>query len=223
MSSAIVRSIFLLPLFYVPVAGHQPRPETTVRLTVATLHAAALTQPRTAADSVDGPYFLVSIVGPGTKARALHLPAKGHLRIHQDQALGSSELVDLRLNPGDSARLLISVLEARSPRDAEEFAAAERSSTSLTEPTAVRDSILSSALSPLTGKGAHWLGSAALVLTNEAGEVQWRGIQCVASCKVLSGGASSPLSWSGKPASGVVELSGAGGIYHLQLQGSAAQ
>ncbi|HST07090.1 MAG TPA: hypothetical protein VLJ83_02920, partial [Gemmatimonadaceae bacterium] len=47
---------------------------TTVHVSVATLHAAALTAPRAATDSVDGPYFLVSVVGPKSKSSTIHLP-----------------------------------------------------------------------------------------------------------------------------------------------------
>ncbi|HEY4132414.1 MAG TPA: hypothetical protein VGM50_17520 [Gemmatimonadaceae bacterium] len=58
-------------------------PEAKLRLTLQTLHAASLTAPRTPADSVDEPYLLVSVLGPTAAAENIHLPASGHLRIHQ--------------------------------------------------------------------------------------------------------------------------------------------
>src|SRR3954467_2668370 len=110
----IVRLSVLLPL----LSGASARPHsshtaTKVRLTVATLHAAALTTPRTESDTVDGPYFLVSILGPKAKTESMHLPEAGHLMIHEDEALGARPLVELSLEPGDSVRVLLSVLVRR--------------------------------------------------------------------------------------------------------------
>ena len=182
-SMNLVRLGVLLPVFSF---GHAP---TTVRLTIATLHAASLTAPRAATDSTDGPFFLVSIQGPRTKMETIHLPESGHLSIHQDEALGARPLVDLNLEPGDSVRLLVSVLEGKKV-DA--------------------------------SGNARLIGSANLLLTNDGGTTYWRSLECVATCRVLSGAAAKPFPATGGVA-GVVELSGAGGTYHLQLQGQRAQ
>jgi hypothetical protein len=223
MPLTIVRALILLPLFSVVPVRPVPSPATKVRVTVATLHAAALTKPRASTDSVDGPYFLVSILGPKSRTATLHLPTNGHLTIHEDEALGARELADLTLKPGDSVRLLVSVLEGKKVQEADEAVAAAGSSKALSQPTASRLGALSSALTPLTSKGAHWLGSASLLLTNDGGRIYWRALECVSTCKVLSGGAATPLGESGKaPVSGIVELSGAGGTYHMQLKSEQA-
>jgi hypothetical protein len=223
MPLTIVRALILLPLFSAVAVRPLLSPATKVRVTVATLHAAALTKPRASTDSVDGPYFLVSILGPKSRTETLHLPTSGHLTIHEDEALGARALADLTLKPGDSVRLLVSVLEGKKVQVADEAAAAAGSSKALSQPTALRLGALSSALTPLTSKGAHWLGSATLLLTNEGGEIYWRALECVSTCKVLSGGTATRLGESGKaPVSGIVELSGAGGTYHMQLKGEQA-
>lgn len=186
----VVRVTVLLPFF--SLASYResaPPAPAKLRLTLATLHAASLTTPWTPADSVDGPYFLVSIVGPREKRESIHVPATGHLLIHRDEALGARPLVDLSLEPGDSVHVLISVLEGDKVQGAAE-------------------------------DGAHRLGSAALLLTNEGGTAYWRALECVATCRVLSGGAVTAFAApGGSPVGGVVELSGSGGTYHMQLQG----
>jgi hypothetical protein len=223
-SRTAVRLSVLLPLLaFMPgrhVVSHAP---TKLRLTLATLHAAALTAPRAATDSADGPYFLVSILGPRTKTETIHLPTSGHLRIHQGEALGTRPLVDLSLEPGDTVQLLVSVLEGTKVHGSDESAAAAASTEALSQPTAARAGVVSSALAPVTKDGAHWLGSATLMLTNEQGTMYWRALECVATCKVLTGGAATAFAApSGAPVVGVVELSGAGGTYHMQLQGQQA-
>ena len=204
-----------------PVGHHAP---TKLRVTLATLHAASLTAPRAATDSVDGPYFLVSILGPRTKTETIHLPAAGHLIIHQDEALGARQLVDLNLEPGDTVRLLVSVLEGKKVQVSDEAAAAAASTTALSQPTAARARIVSSALAPvMANHEARWLGSATLLLTNEGGTTYWRALECVSTCKVLSGGSATAFpATGGARLAGVVELSGAGGTYHMQLQGQRA-
>jgi hypothetical protein len=220
-SNSLVRFSVVLPFFsFLPshsVPQHKP---TRVRLTVATLHAAALTAPRAANDSVDGPYFLISILRPRAKAETIHLPATGHLTIHEDEALGARDLADLNLEPGDSVRLLVSVLEGKKTSEAQEMAAAAASTQALSESTAARAATVSSALAPITKDGAHWLGSATLLLTNEAGTTYWRALECVSTCKVLSGAGGKAFGTSGSGTiAGVVELSGSGATYHMQLQG----
>lgn len=222
----LVRLSTLLPFLSFmsdrPVTRHAP---TKVRVTLTTLHAATLTTPRAPTDSVDGPYFLVSILGPGKITGTIHLPATGHLTIHEDEALGARQLVDVSLNPGDSVRLLVSVLEGKKVQASDEAAAAAASTEALSQPSAARAKIISSALSPvITKQEAHWLGSATLLLSNEAGTTYWRALECVSTCKVLSGGTVTAFpATDGARVAGVVELSGAGGTYHMQLQGQRAQ
>jgi hypothetical protein len=218
----VVRLIVLLPLL--SFTSH-PRVQThaaaKLRLTVATLHAAALTAPRAATDSVDGPYYLVSILGPRTKTETIHLPASGHLVIHRDEALGARQLVDLSLEPGDSVQLLISVLEGKEVKSSDEAAAAVASTKALSQSIDARRATIASALSPIIANDrAHWLGSATLLLTNENGTLYWRSLECVTTCKVLSGSTDTAIpTRSGAGVAGVVELSGSGGTYHMQLQG----
>jgi hypothetical protein len=218
--NSVVRVGVVLPfLSFLPSQSVPTYSPTRIHLTVATLHAAALTAPRAAADSVDGPYFLVSMLGPRAKAETMHLPVTGHLTIHEDEALGSRDLVDLALEPGDTVRLLVSVLEGKKTNASEEIAAANASTQALSQPAAARAAIVSSALAPVTKDGAHWLGSATLLLTNEAGTTYWRALECVSTCKVLSGAGGKAFTTSGAGTiAGVVELSGSGATYHMQLQ-----
>jgi hypothetical protein len=225
LASPVVRLSVLVPLL--SVASFRPIPShtgTKVTLTVATLHAAALTEPRAATDTVDGPYFLVSVLGPHAKTEALHLPESGHLMIHEDEALVARPLNELTLEPGDSVRLLVSVLEGKKIAGPDEVAAATASTKALALPAASRGEMLSSALAPITKDGAaHWLGSATLLVTNEAGTIYWRALECVATCKVLSGGEATPFAEpTGKAVGGVVELSGSGATYHMALKGKRA-
>jgi hypothetical protein len=216
--SALLALLSVTPNHFVPAHA-----STKLRLTLATLHAAALTTSRAGADSLDDPYFLVSILGPRTNTETIHLPATGHLRIHRNEALGARPLAELSLEPGDTVRLLVSVLEGAKGRDADETAAAAASTIVLSQASTARAAMLSSALAPVTKDGAHWLGSATLLLTNEAGTAYWRALECVVTCKVLSGGVATPFPAQGAaPLAGVVELSGAGGTYHMQLQGQLA-
>jgi hypothetical protein len=224
-SSTLLRMSLALPLvaaFAVRTASPPRKAVTTVRLTMGTLHAAALTSPRAAADSTDAPYVLVAILGPKTRTETLHLPATGHLRIHLDEAIGAHPLLDLQLAPGDTVRLLVSVLEEDKVLRGDEAAAVDASIKALD--ARARMVALTSALAPVTRNGAHWLGSATLMLTNEGGTTYWRALDCVATCKVLSGFAPAALpAPTAAPARGVVELSGAGATYHMQLQGRLAQ
>jgi hypothetical protein len=223
MRTVVSLSALLALLSGMPNHFGRAHASTKVRLTLATLHAAALTASRAGADSLDDPYFLVSILGPRTKTEAIHVPASGHMQIHRNEALGARPLVELSLEPADTVRLLVSVLEGAKRRDADETAAAAASTNVLSKASAARAAMLSSALEPVMKDGAHWLGSATLLLTNEAGTVYWRALECVATCKVLSGGVATPFpAPSAKPVAGVVELSGAGGTYHMQLQGQLA-
>jgi hypothetical protein len=125
---------------------------------------------------------------------------------------------------GDSVRLLVSVLVASTVRKSDEARALAASTHALSQPSAKRELAVASALAPVTKEGARWLGSATLMLTNESGKVYWRALECVASSKVVSGGTATAIpSPSRTSMAGVVELSGAGGTYHLQLQAQRAQ
>jgi hypothetical protein len=179
-----------------------------LRLSMQTLHAAKLTASRGAGDTTDSPYLLVSIVGPRGKASSLELPQARHLTIHTDEALGARPLINLRLQPGDSVRLLVSVLEDPHVR------ATAESRTVIASGKAIRTgaAALPGAIALLTKQGAHWLGSAELLLTNEHGSPSWRSLECLATCKVLTAPKGDAAG-----ARGVVELSGSGGTYHLQL------
>ena len=201
--------------------GSKPQPPTPieVRLSIATLHAAALTKARAAGDDTDSPFLLMSIIGPGGAIRASHVPTTGQLTIHLDEALGARPLTDLQLQPGDTVRLLVSVLEGNRVGQSEESKAASASTKALLEAGEGRASALASALSPITNAGAHWIGSASLLVTNENGNVYWRALDCITTCKVLKGPAGALEPKGGRPMAGVVELSGDGGTYHLQLQG----
>lgn len=221
----MVRSSALLALVSVVSVGFLPsRAPAKIHLTLATLHAANLTAPRAATDSVDEPYYLISIVGPHSQAETIHLPTTGHLRIHRDEALGSRPLVDLSVAPGDTVRMLVSVLDGAKGRGSNEDAAASASTKAMSQSSNGRAAALSSALAPVIKQGAHWLGSATLMVTNDGGTVYWRALECVATCSVLSGASPSPFpAPTEKPLAGVVELSGSGATYHMQLQGQRAQ
>jgi hypothetical protein len=210
----------LLLLFTTASAPHAPA--AAVHMTMATLHAAALTTPTGSGDTDDAPYLLVSVLGPGADTASLHLPSTGHLSIHLDEALGAGPLVDLSLQPGDSVRLLVSVLEAKQVRLSDETQAAASSTKTLGQHPSDGATALAAALAPVTQQDAHWIGSAALLITNENGAIYWRGLDCIATCKVLNPPAGTDLVPGAKPVAGVVELTGGGGIYHLQLQGTRA-
>jgi hypothetical protein len=194
-------------------------PAAAVELRIATLHAAALTSPRAPQDSVDAPYLLVSVIGPRTRSHAFMLPAEGRWSIHRDQALGARALETLQLVDGDSVRVLVTVMEGgRADHSVIDRAAAE-AANGPAENARERNRVVSDAVKPLVSEGARWIGSAALLLTRDAGVSYWRGLDCVTTCKVISGAASASLTTSDATApSGVIELSGAGAMYHLKLE-----
>ena len=166
-------------------SGESLLPPDRVQLTIATLHAAALTTPRGTADSTDTPFFLFAVIGRNASKAAV-LPDTGQLSIRHDGAVGARPLTELSLERGDSAQVLVSVLENGS------------------------------------GQDARALGSISLLITNEAGTVFWRRLDCVATCKVLNPPAAAGLAAGGPPVGGVVEFSGSGGTYHLALQARRA-
>jgi hypothetical protein len=192
---------------------------TTVDLSMATLHAAVLTSSRAPGDSIDNPYVLVSVLEPGSGAAAVALPATGHLHIHRNEALGARPLTRVRLNTGDTVRVLFSVLEGGAASAAIEEQAATAAARALGAATPERVRAIATALSPLTSQGAHLLGSATLLLTRNAETTYWRGLDCAATCKVLSGAEATPLPAPDKtPSAGVIELSGAGATYHMKIE-----
>ena len=192
--------------------------DATVRLDVATIHAAALSSPRAAADSSDAPYILIATLGPGGSRRASRLPAdSAHRVIRHDEALKPQPLTTLRLRPGDSVRVLVSLLEGASGAGPADDAAASASAAAITAAGTQQLAALRQALAPLTGRGDKLLGAAIFLVTNEGGAAYWRSIDCVATCTVLNRPATPEL--AATPAASVLELTGAGATYHMQVSG----
>jgi hypothetical protein len=213
--------IAIAPTIWLASAPASAPPEK-VQLTIATLHAAALTSSRTPGDSTDAPFFVVSVIGPRASWASI-LPDSGPARIRRDEALGARPLTELTLASGDSIQVLVSVLESAT-REASDRAAIEgmTSKARATSPSEEVDQA-TRLVAPLVKRGANVVGSVSLLLTNESGEVYWRRLDCVASCKVLSGPATTALpAPSGQPFGSTVELSGSGGTYHLALRASRA-
>jgi hypothetical protein len=164
----------------------------SVQLTIVTLHAASLTTARTAGDSTDAPFFVMSVVGPHMKSGSILPDAGKSIRVNEQ--LGARPLTQLSLAAGDSVKVLVSVLE--------------NSSVKSTDAPVVES---------LVKQGANLVGTVSMLVTNEGGAIFWRKLECVASCKVLNGPAATAVSGA-QPAAGVVELSGNGGTYHLALR-----
>jgi hypothetical protein len=218
-------SLFAL-LVLGPVRATESHGPARLTLDLATLHAAALTTSRGTADSSDDPYLLISVVGSAGGRETHELPTAGHWAVHQDQAIGKTPITTLSLQSGDSVRVLLTVLADRAASSQElPVATAETAlladQRSLASPPA--EAVVTPALAPLTSGGAHWLGSASLLLINEGGTAYWTRLDCIATCKVLASpvaadGAGTPLeATTPRAAAGVVELSGGSGTYHLQV------
>jgi hypothetical protein len=207
---------FLLGAFLLGAnPAHDPAP-ASIKVDIATLHAAALTTARASGDASDAPYLLVSIVGPGSRSESRHLPDGAHLALEENQAAGTMALGAISLEPGDSVRVLISILEADSLTLGTESGAAAAATEALKSARgAPSEAIASAAIAPLTRAGVHWIGAASLLLTNEEGTARWRAYDCVKSCQVLQ--APSDAGLAAKATNGVVELSGDGGTYHMQI------
>ncbi len=192
-----------------------------VQLDMATLHAAALSKARDAKDSADAPYLMVTVFGPGAAKTSMQMPsADKHWSIRQDEAKGTASLTSLSLAPGDSVRVMFTLLEGEMVNKADESAAAEAlAKLPLTPKSAVSAKTVSPAIAPLTTHGAGWLGSAAMLLTNEGGKTYWRALDCVATCTVSNApSATAELAADAQKAvTGVVELSGNAATYHLAL------
>ncbi len=198
-----------------------PREAAAIKVDIATLHAAALTQARDSADVTDGAYLLVSVVGPHSAVTTLRLPTDAHLHqtVRQDQALPPMALGSFSLEPGDSVRVMISVLEADQVSPVQETQAAQGTiDVMLSKQANPLADLVAAALAPVTRLGAHWIGSASILLTNEGGTARWRGFDCVQSCQVLQEITAGELApGATHPSAGVVELSGSSGTYHMQL------
>jgi hypothetical protein len=201
-------------------------PAAQLALDLTTLHAATLSAARTASDSSDDPYLLVSVLGSAGRAESHELPANGHWALRQDGAIGKTPITTLSLQPGDSIRVLLSVLEDGA-RSTEELSVATAATSSMADHGSLfrppGAALVTPTLAPLTTHGAHWLGSVSLLLTNEGGTTHWSSLDCVSTCAVLrspvpAGTGSAVIQETAAQAtSGVVELSGASGTYHLQL------
>jgi hypothetical protein len=63
------------------------------------------------------------------------------------------------------------------------------------------------------------IGAFRLVLTNAADALTWKSLECTSTCSVLTNPASRVVATGGAPVGGVVELTGAGGTFHVNLQG----
>lgn len=202
------------------LAAGRPAP-AVVTLNVATIHAAALTTARDAADAADAPFVLASVLGPGRATGALRLPASAQFHIKADEAVGTQPLTTVTLAPGDSVRVLLTVLEGERTTAAQESAATASIAAVMRTHGARRSAALRRAMAPLERDGTHWIGSVAVLLTNEGGTTHWRAFECVASCTVLNAPPSAALAPSAAQAA-VAEFTGAGGTYHMQVQGVRA-
>lgn len=217
MRTCLLSTILLATLTAVPGAARQPHPAAlSVQVNVATLHAAALTTARGGDDRADQPYLLASMLGSGTAATTARLPSDGHLSIQLDEAVSTRPLASLSLAPGESARLVIAAIEGPRVDVALETRVATAFRARVGETPAALGARLAAVMAPLTERGDHWLGSALLDVSNEAGALKWRTFACLATCEVLSAPEAAPA--PGTPLSGVLELTGAGGTYHLKLE-----
>ena len=194
-----------------------PHAPEKVQLTIATLHAAALTTPRSAGDSTDAPFFVFEVIGPHASSASV-LPESGQLRVHRDEAVGARPLTELTLAGGDSVQVLVSVLEnaKAQSRNTPASASTRAISASAQVDEATR------LVAPMIKDGAHLLGSVSMLVTNEGGAIYWRKLECVATCTVLNAPGTAALP-AAAAVGGVVELSGNGGTYHLALQANRAQ
>jgi hypothetical protein len=194
-------------------------------LDMATIHAAALSSARGPADSTDAPYLLVSILGTGGRTEAKALPATGHWAMRFDQAINGMPITSITLQPGDSVRILFSVLEDSASHPGELQAATATSNAMASKRALVSPpvpSLVTEALAPLTSRGAFLLGSASLLLTNEGGTTYWNSLDCITNCEVVrppaeAGSRATLAETATRPVTGLVELTGASSTYHFQV------
>lgn len=207
-----------------PAAAVQPRLQAQIQLDMATLHAAALSKARSARDSLDAPYLLVTMLGPGTMQTSMQMPAASkHWSIRQDEAKGAAPLTSVIVQPGDSVRVLFTLLEAEQV-DAASEASVGTMLTKLDRNAVQQAKSLAPALSVLTNRGATWIGSATMLLTNEGGKPYWRALDCVSTCKVSNSPlkASTATELTPSATAAVIELNGNSATYHLQVTAKRA-
>jgi len=193
-----------------------------VQLTIATLHAAELTSSRAPGDTTDAPFFVVSIIGPNASSASI-LSDSAPRSIRRDEQLGARPLTQLSLTGGDSVQVLVSVLENSKMQAADNATIAATSAKTRAASTSEQLDQATRLVAPLVKQGANLLGAVSLLVTNEGGAVYWRRLDCVVSCRVLSGPATTALpATGGQPFASTVELSGNGGTYHLALRASRA-
>lgn len=221
MSRISATWIVIAPAWYL-ASALALAPEEKVQLTIATLHAAALTKSRAAGDTTDAPFFVVTVAGPRANTASI-LPDAVRPRVPLNGALGARPLTELSLAEGDSVQVQISVLENAKADKLDDSRIAATSSkaraTSVTELAKQATALIA----PLLKEGAHWIGSVNLLVTNEGGAIFWRRLECVASCTVLTAPAANAMPASNaQPFAGVVELTGNGGTYHLALRANRA-
>ncbi len=192
-------SWFLLAPAIMLGVGQANAPSEKVQLTIATLHAAALSTSRAAGDSTDAPFFVVEVAAPASRSASI-LPGGGQTAIGTNGALAARPLTELTLATGDSARVVVSVLEHAGVKPSD-----------------------GTSVPALLKNGALSIGSVSLLITNEGGAIYWRQFDCVASCRILNAPAATALPAGGAPtASAVAEFSGSGGTYHLALRANRA-
>lgn len=190
-----------------------------VQLDMATLHAAALSKARTARDSADAPYLMVTMFGPGTTHTSMQMPsANTHWGIRLNEAKGASPLTTIDILPGDSVTVLFTLLEADEVNNSGE----KTVGTALTQLKLPSVPLIAPTLAPLITRGTHWIGSATMLLTNEGGKTYWRALDCVSTCTVsnspVKSSAESELAPNAANAlAGVLELTGNSSTYHLAV------
>jgi hypothetical protein len=69
------------------------------------------------------------------------------------------------------------------------------------------------------GADAASIGAFKLVLTNAADALTWKSLECTSTCSVLADPANRVVATGAAAVGGVVELTGAGGTFHVNLQG----
>jgi hypothetical protein len=129
----------------------------------------------------------------------------------------------LSLASGDSVQVLVSVLENAKVGVSDGARVAAMPSKARSASTTDQKDQATRLVAPLVKDGAHWLGSVSLLLTNEGGAIFWRRLDCVSSCSILTGPATTALpAATTQTSNGVVEFSGHGGTYHLALRANRA-
>ena len=200
----------------------KPLAAAEVQLDMATLHAAALSAARSPRDTTDAPYLMVTVFGPGVKNVSKQLPsATAHWTIKRNEAKSAEPLASLSIAPGDSVRVLFTLLENEQVNASDESQAGAGLMKMNMTAALANAQTLATTLSPVINHGAQWLGSAAMLLTNEGGKTYWRALDCVKSCSVSS----TPVQASGSELttqspdglSGVLELNGNSATYHLKV------